>query len=45
MALAVRARIVPVPFEVARELSLELAQSSLNAVGIAESNYPTIGNA
>jgi len=45
MALAVRTRIVPVPFDVAKELGLDLTQMSLNAVGVSEGNFRTVGNA
>ena len=45
MALAIRTRIVPVPFDVAKELGIELAQVSLNAVSASGRDFPTVGTA
>ncbi|MFN3233001.1 MAG: hypothetical protein ACE363_12710 [Alphaproteobacteria bacterium] len=45
MALAIRARIVPVPFDVSIELTSELLDTALAAVARVDAHYPTAGNA
>lgn len=44
MALALRARVVPVPFDVSREVCAELTQSALAAVA-QSAFYPIAGTA
>lgn len=45
MALAIRARIVPVPFDVSTELTTELLETALAAVAKVDTHFPTVGNA